>query len=408
MLQRTIRSFFIVLILSLISVSCRLTADIEGYLNNSYTDQPQPSDIRFNLIGNMIIMKVSIEGHDSLYNFIFDTGSFTILDKSIAREMEIKPEKYTVIGGAGGGRGFSGMIRLKSVTVGNTRVYDVGAGIIDLSAISEAMGIPVHGIIGNNFFEPFTITWNYKTESFRIDTSHKPPQDGIVFNIRQEISNSNAPRIYAQIDSLKEFEMIFDTGYDGMISLPKKVITSLSYDTTRMIRSIGVMSGGLFGNSPADWLIKPASLKMGPLMMRDVICSSNHLDVGLIGGALMKMTEITISYPDQKLIMRPFDDFQPVISWFGTGLNAVKDGSGNFLITGIWPGSPANISGLKPGDVITFVNGISAKSKHAMWFWYADQDPEVSLFNIKYLRHGSEKGLQLKKGYLLQTILKDE
>jgi predicted aspartyl protease len=382
---------------------CGLTSDFHHYLGNSVIKNPEPSVVSMVLVGNMIVLKARIGDDDSLYNFIFDTGAFTIIDDDFAQHLGLSAEKRMVVGGTGGRSGLVGLTRLPEITIGNTTVYNVGTGITDLSGIGDGMGFPLHGILGNNFTEDFIITINYQEETFRIDTANSLHDDGIVFSFRQEISTSNAPRVTAFVDDTYRFDVIFDTGYDGMISLPAKTIRALPYDSTRLIRAIGAMSGGLFGNSGVDWMVKPGTLRFGALNFEDVICSSNHLEVGLIGGAFLRMAETTIDYPARKMVIRPFDNFQPLQSYFGTGMNAVKDYSGNFVITGIWPGSTSNLAGLKPGDVITVVNDIVVKQKHAMWFWHLNEDPEVDPIRVTIKRKSGTLNVTLFKSHLLKN-----
>lgn len=404
-MMRKLRYIAIIIIFLTSLSSCRFTTDIHPYLHHSFTIDPRPSELRLDLIGNMIIMKVKIDDNDSLYNFLFDTGAFTIIDKSLADELGIISEKTTIVRGSAGSPGFTGLTRIEKMRVGETEVFSVGAGIIDLSGIATTLGIHLHGIIGNNFFDGFTITWNYVNETFRIDTVHDPVEDGIVFSFRQDILTSNAPRISTMIDKSTAVDMIFDTGFDGLISLPVNLIGRLQYDTTRLLKATGVMTGGLFGNSPADWLIKPRYLQLGPMKLKDIVCTSNHMDVGLIGGAFLKMTETTIVYPERKLIMRPLINFGVKQSYFGTGIGGYKDPSGNFIISGIWPGSPAENAGLKPGDEITEVNDIPVKDRHEMWFWYINTDREVNPLKMKVVRRdASEELFMIYKEHLLKNI----
>ncbi|MFO7722318.1 MAG: aspartyl protease family protein [Bacteroidales bacterium] len=383
--------------------SCGLTADFHTYLGYAVVEDPEPSAVHFDLVGNIIVLKVAIGDEDTTWNFIFDTGAFTIVDQQLADYLDLQPEKRMVVGGSGGRSGLIGLARISEMRVGNTIVHNVGTGITDLSGIGDGMGFPLHGILGNNFMEQFVITINYKDETFIIDTANHLQEDGLVFSFRQEIGTSNAPRISAYVDETYRFDMIFDTGYDGMISLPIRTIKSLPYDTTRLLKAIGVMSGGLFGNASADWMVKPGTLRFGPLSFEDIICSSNHLEVGLIGGGLLRMAETTIDYPARKMVIRPFDNFQPLQSYFGTGMNAVKDYNGNFVITGIWPGSASSRAGLKPGDIITAVNDIVVKNKHSMWFWHLDEDPEVNPLKFTIRRKSGDENVLLHKSHLLKN-----
>ncbi len=410
MLKSVIKSGILLISLMLLLHSCKLTSDLQPYLENSFTGQPSPSALHFDLVGNMIILKVQVGEEDTAYNFLFDTGAFTIIDKELAGDLGIQEEKRAFIGGAGGGIGIAGLTRIPKLTLGSTTVHNIGIGIIDLSPIGKVLGMPLHGIIGNNFFQHFTITWNYLDETFRIDTIRDILCDGLVFNFFQDLKTSNAPAISAVIDENHLFDFIFDTGFDGMISLPQRIITQLQYDSTRLLKAAGVISGGLFGNSPADWLIKPGQLRMGPLSLEDVVCTSNHLSVGLIGSELLRMAETTIQYPEKRLIIRPMENFTLNQSYFGTGMAATKTDDGYFTITGLWPGSPAWIAGFSPGDKITEVNGMDVIPKHAMWFSYLNRDKEVIPLTLKIRKHNTTEEIEyrIEKDYLLKNVEKEK
>jgi clan AA aspartic protease (TIGR02281 family) len=108
----------------------------------------------------MVKAKVNSKGP---FNFAVDTGaSVTAISKQTAEKLGISlnpsiPKK---------GRGCCGdidmsLVSVKSVQVGDIMVKDLQVALMDLSVISEGLGIEVEGIIGYSFMKDYRVIIDY-------------------------------------------------------------------------------------------------------------------------------------------------------------------------------------------------------------------------------------------------------
>lgn len=360
-------------------------------------ENPLSSEIEMDLIGNMIILPVQIGDTDTTFNFLFDSGAFTIVDERLAANFGFQAEQLSVVGGSGGGVGLIGFMEIPMIKVGNTEVFDIGVGMFDMSGISSALGIPIHGILGNNFFKDLMITFDYQSEIFKIDVNTDTLPLGLKMNFIQQVNTSNAPQITATVDSIHYFKAIFDTGSDGYISLPLSLIDQLGYDSSRVRTAQGIMSSGLFGNALDSRLILSKSIQMGKIYLDEVVCSSSYLDVALIGSEYMKDMKVTINYPQQTLVLYPHESYDRSYTQIGSGFSHYKGRSGYFVVSGVWNGSAADIAGLMSGDIITKVNGVSVLDKPNVWFWYIDNNEYIPFIDLEVIREDMTLDIRIQK-----------
>ena len=93
--------------------------------------------------------------------------------------------------------------------------------------------------------------------------------------------------------------------------------------------------------------------------------------------------------------------FQPIGSFDGLGITAERAAAG-FRVVGVFKGSPAG-NRIKPGDIITKVNGISTRKKRADWFYKQIRKPAGSPVRLEIVRMGSWMDFKFKTGKIVLT-----
>lgn len=110
--------------------------------------------------------EVSIEGFESPYNFIVDTGaSVSVISYGLASKDEISrhmsKDKIRVVGAAGITENAS-MFLLPKVSFGSHSREKIQAVALDLNTINEAAGFEQAGILGGNFLKNYCLTFDFK------------------------------------------------------------------------------------------------------------------------------------------------------------------------------------------------------------------------------------------------------
>lgn len=110
--------------------------------------------------------EVQLEGHDSMLNFIVDTGaSVSVISDRVAKEEGISrfvnSERLRVIGAAGVTDEVPTFL-LPRVSFGSHSRRSIMAVALDLDIINEASGFEQSGILGGNFLKNYRLTFDFK------------------------------------------------------------------------------------------------------------------------------------------------------------------------------------------------------------------------------------------------------
>ena len=151
----------------------------------SYSQAPITT-IPFELFGDHIIIKVSVDDSEPL-DFIFDTGSgFTVIDKDIANELNLEGKEIAMNQTAAPWH----LIKHNTIAINhflmekNTKVYST-----DLDHLEISLGMDLDGIIGYDLLRHHSIYINFDTKKIDIfDHSNSPKRgDAIPFTLSTSI-----------------------------------------------------------------------------------------------------------------------------------------------------------------------------------------------------------------------------
>lgn len=158
----------------LFSFSASLVAQPGFFLQHS----KKKDRIPFKLVNNLPIIQLEING--TPLSFILDTGvkSTILFSLEQADSIQLRNTTPVLLQGLGSGAGVEALKSLNNkVKVGNALDTDHEIYIIFDSTLnfSPRMGIPVHGILGNEFFKNFIVKINYSTQIITVYNPQKYP-----------------------------------------------------------------------------------------------------------------------------------------------------------------------------------------------------------------------------------------
>src|SRR5471030_1692428 len=125
---------------------------ISGYGSFAQTlDGGQVIEVPFEFLKNEVVVQVKINGKGP-FNMMLDTGTDpSAIDLNTAKEIGLK---LNPVGHKSSGTGTSVNLayatKFPLVEIGGLQVKDIEAAAIDLSKVSERMGKPMHGILGQS------------------------------------------------------------------------------------------------------------------------------------------------------------------------------------------------------------------------------------------------------------------
>jgi len=132
--------------------------------------------MKFRLAGSdkpIILVDAKVNGKGP-FNFAVDTGaSGTVISKQTAEALGVSQNEATPKKGhCCGGEMDASLVTVKSVEVGDIKVRDIQVAIMDLSAISKAVGTNLEGIIGYNFMKDYQVIIDYPNNRISFEKAH--------------------------------------------------------------------------------------------------------------------------------------------------------------------------------------------------------------------------------------------
>ena len=427
---------------------------IKGYSQDGFSlpKNIDKDNIKFKLINNLVVIPIEVNG--TTLTFLLDTGVSSTIMFSLSEVDSLQLNNTETIKLRGLGKGGS-ISALKSkdniLKIGEAADYHHTVFVIfDKSLnLSTRMGIPIHGIVGYEFFKNLIVKTNYKLKkiTFSKPDTYKPKKckKCEVFNLT--FKNKKAYlKMYASTsknsDKKEEVFLLLDSGSSDAIWL---------FDDTEFVKDplfksfddfLGEgLSGSIFGKRS-----KLSSLEIGSFKFKNVKvafpdkASLENIKMfdernGSIGGDLLKRFTIILDYPNRKISLKKNSSFKAPFHYNMSGLTLKHDGvilvkdkkkpinklksnsdgavninvktiynfylAPRFIVSEIRKDSPADLAGIETGDEIITVNG---KLTHS----YELQDI-IGLFASKAGKKISLKikrrGVIFKKKFILKEVL---
>jgi hypothetical protein len=326
-------------------------------------------NIPFRIVRDMVVIRLSINGKGP-FNFILDTGVglMLITDPKLVDSINVYNKRTIKIAGFGEGEAYEAYVTSAlNVDIPGLVSYDVAAAILktDHFGLSNFAGIPIHGLLGYEFFNNLAVKVDFSDSSLTVSK----PKDIKLFRKGNKVPISienRKPYIQAKItfaDGTKaNNKLMLDLGAGHPISL-ENIIKTRGLPKKFIAANLGV---GLTG--PIDGFISRINeVDVGRFKFKDVIASfpidnnvaepSEHRDGNLGMGILQRFTLI-IDYPDSALYLKPGSNVNARFEHDMSGLEYYRTGDdySHVIISRVEPGSPADDIGLEKDDEIVAIN----------------------------------------------------
>ena len=410
--------------------------------------------IPFQLVNNLAVIPVEVNGKK--LSFLLDTGvNYTLLfSLNQADSLEIRNVTPVKIRGLGDGGDIEGLKSINNhLKVGdavdkNHKVYVIFDSDINFS---PRMGVPVHGVIGYDFYKSFVVKTDYDSELITIyDPKHYKPRRCSTCETFDIVLKNNKPFIKNKIrafDKDHEVTLLIDSGasdalwlFDedyGISDTPKNYFTDF----------LGLgLSGGVYGKRS-----KVDKVSLGSFSFKDVnVAYPDSLALrnlhtrgarnGTLGSDILRRFTVIMDYSSKKITLkknafykRPFhynmsgiiiehSGMVPIKAVRSSTSESIRINQNNgtsaavsidvnplftffltpkFVVAELRKGSPAEIAGVEIGDEVLVINGKP---------FYKWKLAEVnSLFSSKSGRkivlQIARNGMKVKKRFTLKKIL---
>jgi predicted aspartyl protease len=375
-------------------------------------------DIPFDYENNFIIVNVTLNNIFPL-RFIFDTGAeHTILtQREITDLLQVNySRKLSLLGADLSEQLFAYVAHGVSLNINGVLASNRTILVLEEDYINfqEFAGINVNGIIGSDLFRRFVVRINYKKRIISLfnPSSFKAP--GKNFTRIPLLIDKYKPHVTAitaiSPNNPQSLKLLIDTGASLALLLYTNTNQKLSLPQHTLKSRLGMGMGGFI----EGFLGRISSVTMDKLLIPNVI--TNFQDIpssadtlwiqnrnGIIGNQILNRFHLIIDYPNAMLYLQPNTNLNKAFDSEKSGLTITASGKNldQFTVHDIVPDSPADIAGIKPGDLILSVNGFSATFHSLEQLTNKFYQKVGKKMNLVIIRNGSK----FKTSFALREML---
>lgn len=328
---------------------------------------------------NLIIVPMRINSSQSL-NFILDTGVkvLTITELPNTAKLNLKfvrPLKLTGLREqkqVSAYSSFNNKIEFSGLTGYNQTIH-----VIDNPnfRISPLIGIPVHGVIGFNLFKDYVIKIDYTRKIIYL---YQPER----FNMKRALRKSKVidleftgtkPPIKATVvmknNEIVPVKLMVDLGFSDAVWLSPVSDNRLQPPGNSIETFLGRgVAGDLYGKKGRIQAIQIENVKLAEPITS--FLDTSHIGGaigkernGSIGGQILRRFIVVIDYPGQRILLQPGRKIHQPFNDNMSGIDIVNTMPGlpYYKIINVQKGSPGDMAGLLPNDIIVYINHTAAK-----------------------------------------------
>ncbi len=306
------------------------------------------------LLGNILIVETKWDKFGP-YHFVIDTGSsVTLVSPELAERYGAKDEPPPIVPkvrvrSPQGESTLLDAVTLTRIQLGKARFEYAPALVFDCSELSALFGVRIDGVLGFPLFRNAVLTLDYPHQQIVLRSDI--PEDGLQGETILFDNPDKIPLISIRLGD-QEFEALIDSGSTAAIDInpaglsPK--FTSGPVD--------GPVVNTLAGDQPSSVGRLADVVRMGSFDIPRPVAEVTD-ELSSLGGGILSHFIVTFDQRDDEVFFQhdPADSLTtPPLR--GTGLSFRKTPA-YWKVVGVVPQSPAGEAGIKPGDLVSRING---------------------------------------------------
>jgi hypothetical protein len=385
------------LLITLILTAACLTAEASMFarLKGGRVTIEKPITVPFSITAHHLpVLDAGLNG--TPVKMVLDTGGITMIDSSLCTELNLEKEDLTQFGMT--------LVKLDSISLGDIRVYDMKANVLNFEDKFKMHKFGIRGMIGSDLLRFFQTEIDYSRAQFIFSKPEKMvAKSGKDHLMDMNIILPYLPAVRATVNNSLELDAVVDTGVQFGLVIPYSYLENEDIrGEKQIVECEGMFASWPYAEQNRNALMKVDLIEFGDLVLKDQTVLFADLpkfggkDVILLGRDFLNDYKTRLDYENLQVCLQeaPFRNEDIAFS-IGTNLVFID---GNYELKGIWKGSPADKQGLKVGDKFSLVNGKEDISGDDLYWLLVN--PEVKEITLTYAESGKE--ITLEKQHLLK------
>lgn len=321
--------------------------------------------VPIDIVDGHLFVRVRIDGKGAL-RMLLDTSSINVLLPDVARALKLQPVPAL----PGRGDGSVGVVRAGRMDIGGIVIDKPVFATFDLKDfLRRVEGVDdVAGVIGFEVLKRMPVTIDYAASKL---TLHDPATfrfagraTGVPLTFR-----GTMPQVKGRLDGI---DGVFDigTGARGSLTLGVPIVRSNNL-ATKYRAQLEVIAGATPKGPVRGLLARADELEIGGVAVGKPVAvlvtapdaePGAEADAGSIGYGVLRRFTPTFDYGRSVVYLEPAAAMADVDTFERAGL-WLERGPKGFTVVHVVAAGPAAAAGLKPGDVVTAINGRAAGAK---------------------------------------------
>jgi predicted aspartyl protease len=275
--------------------------NVKLLLNGEIKRKDYVQTVPFEWRKDLIVVSVYLNEDTVAREFIFDTGAFNSkVESQLANSLDLEVVAQKENSTAQGISRTIDVVRIDSMRLGETSIYNLGAGKVKYDKTSASPCVASSGIIGANLIK--LAHWKIDYENQLLHFSDKPfevEEGSFVLHFDRPLL-SGVPKVDLELDGITVENIIFDVGYNGGLVLPISIANHFEDIESTII--LDKATSGIYGTNTDSLLVKVMTVGTGGLNT-EMPVEFSSLNKALLGNEFLKHFDVIINYDSEEIFL---------------------------------------------------------------------------------------------------------